>query len=140
MDGKDRPYFGSTQPGTGSNFSLAFKGMGRKSKKDRPPAIIQGVLADNVRKLRDRKYAALPHETAMNRALAKDAQTVLAQIQRILALELSPGVDMIEQLAGALECRPADLLTPYFGNAHSNGDESPFENTSHNLKRVPKKA
>lgn len=100
--------------------------MGRKSKKDRPPAIIQGVLADNVRKLRDRKYAALPHETARNRALAKDAHTVLAQIQRILNLSLAPGVDMIENLATALEVRPQDLLTPYFANP---GVLAPFPKT-----------
>lgn len=100
--------------------------MGRKSKKDRPPAIIQGVLADNVRKLRDRKYAALPHETARNRALAKDAHTVMSQIQRILELALAPGVDMIENLATALEVRPQDLLTPYFANSVSQSSELPF--------------
>jgi hypothetical protein len=100
--------------------------MGRKSKKDRPPAIIQGVLADNVRKLRDRKYAALPHETAKNRALAKDSKTVLAQIQRILNLSLAPGVDMIENLATALEVRPQDLLTPYFANSAAPSGEVPF--------------
>ena len=77
----------------------------------------------------------------MNRALAKDAQTVLAQIQRILALELSPGVDMIEQLAGALDVRPADLLTPYFANAQPNGDESPFDTASNTTRlRAIKKA
>jgi hypothetical protein len=115
--------------------------MGRKSKKDRPPAIIQSVLADNVRRLRNKKYAALPHETAMNRALARDAGTVLAQIQRILGLELSPGIDMVEQLAGALEVRPADLLTPYFANGQTNGDESPFMAPPTPLKhRVAKKA
>lgn len=95
---------------------IALTRMGRKSKKDRPPAIIQSVLADNVRKLRDRKYAALPHETAKNRALAKDSHTVLAQIQRILELAIAPGIDMIEQLATALDVRPQDLLTPFFAN------------------------
>lgn len=113
--------------------------MGRKSKKDRPPAIIQGVLADNVRKLRDRKYAAEPHETARNHALARDAKTVLSQIQRILALELSPGVDMVEQLATALDVRPADLLTPYFANTRPSGVESPFTKLPKPTKQEPPK-
>ncbi len=89
--------------------------MGRRSKKDRPPSIIQGVVADNVKKLRDLKFADLPNETARNRKLAQDAGTTLSQIQRIILQTLSPGVDMIERLAAALDARPQDMLTPYFG-------------------------
>lgn len=111
--------------------------MGRKSKKDRPMAIIQGVLADNVRKLRDRKWAALPHETARNRELAKKAGTVLAQIQRILNLELAPGVDMLEQLAGALDVRPQDLVTPFFANTQTTENGSPFEEAQPSTKKKP---
>lgn len=117
MFAQDRPYLGSLQPSTGSNFLLRSAPMGRRSKKNRPPAIIQGVLADNIRRLRDRKYAVLPNETARNRALAKDAETTLSQVQRIISCALAPGVDMVEQLANALDVRPQDLLTPYFTSA-----------------------
>jgi hypothetical protein len=58
--------------------------------------------------------------------LAKDAQTVLAQIQRVLQRTLAPGIDMIENLATALEVRPQDLLTPYFANSIVQGSESSF--------------
>jgi hypothetical protein len=88
--------------------------MGRRSKKDRPPAIVQGVLADNLKRLRDRKFAEAPHETARNRLLAKASDTSMSQIQRIIAMDLAPGVDIVERLAGALEVKPANLLTPYF--------------------------
>jgi transcriptional regulator with XRE-family HTH domain len=102
--------------------------MGRKSKKDRPPAMIQTVLAVNLTKLRDRKYASYPNETSKNRALAKDAKTTLSQIQRMTRGALAPGIDMLELLAFALDVRPSDLITPYFVSTPKQDSEgvSPF--------------
>lgn len=88
--------------------------MSRRSKKDRPPARIRGVLADNIRRLRDRKFADLPNETARNKALHALTGISAAQIQRIVLAELGTSVDLIELLAEALDVRPQDLLTPYF--------------------------
>jgi hypothetical protein len=99
--------------------------MARRSKKDRPPAIIQGVLADNVQRLRDRLWPELPNQTQRNERIAKDSDTSLSQIvcrftlpsfsrQRIINQELAPGIDIVERLATALNVRPQDLLTPYF--------------------------
>lgn len=130
MAWEDRPCLGSTQPSTGRSSSLALSHMGRKSKKDRPPALIQGILAANVRDLRERKYNALPTATAQQRALAKNAQTTLSQVQRIEAGTVAPGVDMLELLANALDVRPQDLVTPYFARAPLESEiASPFPET-----------
>lgn len=99
---------------TGRPYSVAFPEMGRRSKKDKPPAIIRGVLAQNVRVLRDRKWRDVSTATARNRKLAEAADTTLSQVQRVLAKTLGTSVDLVEQLANAMDVRPQDLLTPYF--------------------------
>src|SRR6185437_16583266 len=126
MDTENRHYLGFTQPGTGSNLSVAFRRMGRRSKQHRPPAVIQQFFADTVKLLRDRVYAAEEHETARNRALAKAADTTLSQIQRIINQEVAPGIDMLEKLARALRVTPADLVTPYFGQKVPPDAPNPF--------------
>lgn len=88
--------------------------MGRPSKNHQPPALIRTVLAFNVEALRDRKFAALPNPTARNKELAKLADTTLSQIQRVISKELGTSVDLVERIASALDCRPQDLLEPYF--------------------------
>lgn len=102
--------------------------MGRKSKKDRPPAIIQAVLADNMLRLRDWRFSEMPTATARNRALAKQSGTSLSQIQRILEQKLACGVDMLEQIASVLEVSPRDLITPYFARSQANEARSAAEN------------
>jgi hypothetical protein len=87
--------------------------MGRRSKKFKTPSLVVGILGQNVRDLRDQRYARLPHDTARNKALAKDADTTLSQIQRVIAGEVAVGVDLVESLATALRVQPRDLLTPY---------------------------
>lgn len=141
MGDDGRPCLGSTQPSTGRNVHLASPAMGRKSKKDRPPALIQGILGSNVRDLRERKHRGLPNPTAQQRALAKDAQTSLSQIQRIEAGALAPGIDMLELLANALEVRPQDLVTPYFARIPAESErESPFPEAQRppTVKKTPK--
>lgn len=137
MDDDSKPYLGFSQPGTGSDLPLALLGMAskskdmsRKSKKDRPVAIIQGVVAANVRQLRDVKYEPLPNVTAMNKALAKDADSTLSQIQRVIAGELAAGIDLIERLSMALSVTPSELMTPYFAQKQrsaAQAQQSPFE-------------
>lgn len=94
--------------------------MTRRSKKDRPRAIIQTVLANNMTTLRDRRYAELRTATARNKQLAKDADTSFSQIQRIISMNLAPGIDLLERIADALHTRPQDLITPYFANTQGN--------------------
>lgn len=103
------------QPPIGLGLDATLKAMGRRSKRDKPDPVIRGVLAHNVTVLRDRAYAAKPSVTSKNKALAKDADTTLSQIQRILSGELGTSVDLIARLARALQVRPQDLLVPYFG-------------------------
>jgi len=74
------------------------------------------VIGENVLVLSRRKYSNLSNTTARNRALAKDAETTLSQIQRVIAGEVAIGVDLVEMLAKAFGCRPQDLLTPYFAS------------------------
>lgn len=88
--------------------------MGRKSKSHRQPAIIRSVLSQNVVVLRDRMYTTQIPETTRNKNLARDAQTTLSQVQRVITGELGTSVDIIERLATALRVRPQDLITPYF--------------------------
>lgn len=109
------------------------KGASRKSKKNRPPAFIQGVLATNVKLLRESVYKGLPHETAQNAALARSADTTTSQIQRIVNGELAIGVDLVERLAMALGVDPAELMTPYFAQkrrAAEQAQQIPFETPS----------
>lgn len=114
MPADTRPNLGSAQPGRGPDGELICISVGRRSKKDRPPAFIQQVLSENVRALRDRKYPDVAHETAANKLLAKASDTSLSQIQRIIALEVAAGIDVVERLAIALGVRPQDMLEPYF--------------------------
>lgn len=67
-------------------------------------------------RLRNRKWATLPDETAMNRALAKACDTTVSQTQRITG-DNPPavGIDFVERVAFAFDVRPQDMLTPYFG-------------------------
>ena len=123
MKSDTRPNLGSAQPGRGPNGELICRSVGRRSKKDRPPAFIQQVLAENVRALRDRKYREAPHETAANKLLARASDTSMSQIQRILALEVAPGVDVVERIALAFDVRPQDMLTPYFAAQPSKSSE-----------------
>lgn len=88
--------------------------MGRRSKRDKPDPMIRGFLATNIRALRDKQYAEHTSVTAKNRALAKEADTTLSQIQRVLSMELGTSIDLIARMARALHVRPQDLLTPYF--------------------------
>lgn len=97
---------------------LTIFAVGRRSKKDRAPALVQGLLAENVRRLRDEKYRDLRSETARNKKLASDSDTTLSQVQRILSQELAPGIDIVERIARAFDARPHDLLTPYFGMSY----------------------
>lgn len=91
--------------------------MGRTTKKDRPPSLMRGVLASNLVRQRDRLYASLPTVTARNKKIAEVAGTTHSQIQRIINQELGCSIDLLDGLAAALECKPENLLTPYWASA-----------------------
>lgn len=118
MDTDTRPYLGLSQPRTGPIVSVASLEMARRSKKDKPEPAIRAFIAENVRILRDRTYAALPTETARNKKLAKDADCSLSQVQRAIAGRSGISVDFLEWFAKAFGVRPQDLATPYFAQAH----------------------
>jgi transcriptional regulator with XRE-family HTH domain len=87
--------------------------MTRKSKKDRPPTLIRGIVAQNIEQLRDQVYRDLRTPTARNTRLAKESGVATSQIQRIIAQELGTSIDYLEMLAKPLGVRPQDLLHPY---------------------------
>lgn len=92
-------------------------GKTRNSKKDRPPAIVRGVLGRNVSLLRDRVYSGQRTVTARNTKLAEAIGSKLSQVQRICNGELGTSIDTVEWLAEALGVLPHNLLTPYFANS-----------------------
>lgn len=112
------------QPRIGPTIREKIPPMVRTTKKDRPPPLIRGVLASNLKSLRDVRYHDLGSDTAKNSQLAKDGGTTLSQIQRILAQSVGPSIDQLEGLSRALKCSPADLLTPYFKAASAGGGAS----------------
>ena len=101
--------------------------------------MLRTVLAQNVVALRDshRRYKELPHQTAKNEALAKDADLSPSQVFRVTVAQLGASIDVVEALARALEVRPQDLLTPYFRYqpAEHQPDPPPISE-SKDLRRV----
>lgn len=92
----------------------------RRSKRDKLSKTLRRHLADNVSGLRDIKYGSEMSETARNKALAREADISLSQVQRIINCELGASIDYLEALAKALETRPQDLVTPYFASRFSS--------------------
>jgi transcriptional regulator with XRE-family HTH domain len=115
MAAEDRPNLGSTQPKTGIAAQLTFQTMGRRSKKHRLPARIQGDIADAVNSLiaRSKELAALANRTAVNQRLADLSDTSKSNIERATTGSSAIGVDTLERLARALGTTPAYLVTPY---------------------------
>lgn len=140
MDLDDRPLLGFLQPKTGLMASVSCARMGRRSKKDRLPAMVCIVFRDNVVRLRNRKWAALPDETSMNRALAKACDTTLSQAQRITGVDPpAVGIDFVERIAFVFDVRPQDMLTPYFAAAvahDSQSDDGPRDPDSRRAGRA----
>lgn len=127
MGGDRKPYSGCMQPDIGSSAQLASTDMGRPSKEHVPPPPIRAHLAENVQLLRDRAFHNKTTVTARNEALAKRAGTSLSQVQRIVKAKAGVSIDALEAFAKALECRPQDLITPYFAyqGVVQRSDEKP---------------
>lgn len=116
-------YLGFVQSRLATDRGVTFSPVEtRRSKKDKGPSLLRAHLAKNVAILRDRhrRYRALPNATARNKALAKDADVSPSQIHRIINADLGASIDIVERIAGALEVRPQDLLTPYYVREPSN--------------------
>jgi transcriptional regulator with XRE-family HTH domain len=88
--------------------------MARRSKTYKQQVVVRAILASNLKALRDQHYRELDTPTARNKALARDADTTLSQIQRILKSQVGTGVDQLESLAQVFGVKPQDLITPYF--------------------------
>jgi transcriptional regulator with XRE-family HTH domain len=96
----------------------------RKSKGKLPPPVVRGVLALNVRVLRDRKWPEEKSATARNRKIAAATGMSRSQAARIAEGSLGPSIDYVERLATLFDVRPQDLLTPYFCVAKEQPSES----------------
>lgn len=102
------------QPLLGRKVGLACSYMARRSKTYKQQVVVRAILASNLKALRDQHYRELDTPTARNKALARDADTTLSQIQRILNSEVGTGIDLLEALAHVFSVKPQDLITPYF--------------------------
>lgn len=114
MDGHCKPYLGFSQPSIGFSGAANISGMGRTTKKDRPPSLSRAVLSWNIANLRDEVFSDMRSKTARNKKLAEESGTTLSQIQRIIDQQVGTSVDQLDSLAKALKCSPADLMSPYF--------------------------
>jgi transcriptional regulator with XRE-family HTH domain len=110
--------------------------MTRKSKKDRPPTLVRGIVAQNVEQLRDQVYRDLRTPTARNNKLSEQSGVATSQIQRIISQELGTSIDYLEMLAKPLGVRPQDLLHPYFV-AQPKTDYEPEKPDERELRRRP---
>lgn len=70
---------------------------------------MRSVLADNVRALMEREFAACDNKPM---ALAKRAQLSLSTVQRLLSCETGASVDTIEAVSLALGVSPYQMLLP----------------------------
>ncbi len=94
--------------GTASIYD--FRRVTKKQKNINWPGRM--ILAENTKRLRDRRYAGY---SDMNSALAKDAGHSLSTIQRMTDPNSSgtgTSIDVIANVAAALGCRPCELLMP----------------------------
>lgn len=69
------------------------------TRKRRAPGQLREVLAQNINRLMEQRYAAVANRSL---ALAKDAGVSLSTVQRTLSREASATVDVVEAFAKAL--------------------------------------
>lgn len=80
-----------------------------KTRKRKYPGWIRKIVAQNVRALMDKKYAA---ERNRPGKLSQDAKVSLSTIQRLLSEDVGASIDTIESVARILKVPPFQLLMP----------------------------
>lgn len=86
--------------------------MKGQKKTPKVPGFMRKVLAENLRRLLDHHYRALPNLTARQRALEKASGMKFSTIQRACKGENGASLDTIEALAGALDLSVYQMLIP----------------------------
>lgn len=109
---KDKPNFGIIQPALGADAKISSRLMGRTPKIPKPKSIMRGVIAANVRALMDLKYRDIEKKTNRVKKLAEEANIGHGSIQRILDGEVGASIDLIENLALALDVSVYQLVLP----------------------------
>jgi hypothetical protein len=107
-----KPTFGFSQPTFGNRTELGYAPVKGQTKRPKFPAVrTRRVIAENILWRMEARYDGISDKF---KALAEDAGTSLSTIQRATnpdRLNTGITVDVLTQIAMALRCEPADLLT-----------------------------
>lgn len=103
------PIYGLLQPTVGRGWLLESKPMSRQAKTPKTPGKMRHVLAANVNREMQRRFA---NESDKVSVLAKAAGVSRSTLQRTLDAERGASIDTIEFIAGALTLSTHQLLIP----------------------------
>lgn len=81
----------------------------KKTRKQKVPTFTRQIVSDNVERLMQKKFSESPNKP---KALAAAADTAFSSVQRALSGVSGISVDLLEQLASALDVLPYQLLIP----------------------------
>jgi hypothetical protein len=141
---ENKPYLGFSQPRLGTPHAADWCVMEKKTrqtKSKKRPTVVRGVLAQNVCALRDRKWSNLQSDTQRNKELARAARVSLNLVQQITKALSGTSIDNVEFMAEVFECRPANLLTPYFAvKDQPPKSDAPPRNDGAELRQRPGRA
>lgn len=93
---------------------MALMARSRNTKSKRPPTAIRAVLGRNVKALRDFKFRHIRKITDRNDAVRAATGIAVSQVNRIINGDSGASIDYVEYLAELFECKPHELLQPYF--------------------------
>lgn len=85
-----------------------------QTKKRKVPGFMRTVVADNVRRMMEYKFAESRNR---QKALAKEAGITLSSVQRVLNCEVGASIETLEALAAALDLAAYQLLLPGLNTA-----------------------
>jgi DNA-binding phage protein len=91
---------------------LDFNVMKGQKKTPKIPGFMRTIMAQNLQKLLDHHYRALPNITKKQHALAKDSGVRFSTIQRACKAENGPTLDTIEAIAAAVDLSAYQILIP----------------------------
>jgi len=104
-----RRVYGYLQPAVGSVWDLECKTMNGKPKGPKYVSHMRKPVGDNVRALMERAFEMSSNKP---RELAKRAGVSLSTVQRVISGEIGPSLDILEQLATALDVSTYQLVLP----------------------------
>ncbi len=114
MRGTLDPFLGFRNPPLGFTWNHTGNPMGGKPKVPKTPGYMRSVLAQNMHALMPRYAPELTSLTAKQKKLGAATGLSLSTMQRIMAKDVGPSLDNIEQIAEELGVKVYQLLLPSF--------------------------